>query len=220
MILTTKQLAPFCAQCEGAWRFSYIMDYELRLKVVGEQLHVELYDLTCDEECELVWVSTTLCYVTLAMDSSWGKLALQLMPDAGGEVLCVDVHDVDYFVRGEEQGRLEEGNAVILTAQQSVFPEWIDGWWRQGAQGIYIERVKPDTIRFAMFWLDDEEREYLEFADLFSAEESGLYFSVCTERPYMQNVENRLFFNTENQELMLHFHVLLKAEKAPAGAGA
>ncbi len=220
MILTPKQLAPFLARYAGAWRFSYIMDYELHLKVEGEQFYVELYDLTCNEECELIWVSTTPCYVTLAMDSSWGKLTLQLIPDPSGVGLWVDVHDVDYFVRGEEQGRLEEGNAVILTAQQSVFPEWIDGWWRQGAQGIYIERVKPDTIRFAMFWLDDEEREYLEFADLFSAEGAGLHFSMCTERPYMQNVENRLIFDADSRELKLHYHVLLKAEKAPAEAGA
>jgi hypothetical protein len=83
MILTPNQLAPFLARYAGAWRFSYIMDYELRLKVEGEQFNVELYDLTCNEACELIWVSTTPCYVTLAMDSSWGKLTLQLMPDTG-----------------------------------------------------------------------------------------------------------------------------------------
>ena len=220
MILTTKQLAPFCAQCEGAWRFSYIMDYELRLKVVGEQLHVELYDLTFDEECELVWVSTTPCYVTLAMDSSWGKLTLQLMPPQDGESLWVDVHDVDYYTRSEESGILPEGKAVVLTAAEDVYPSWIDGWWRQGAQGIYIERLTENSLRFAMFWLDEEEREYSEFCELFSAGKQGLHFSICTEHPYMQNVEDRLFFNAESQELELHFHVLLKAEKAPAEAGA
>ncbi len=220
MILNIRQPFALSSRHEGRWYFTFIMDYELRLRVQGGQLHAELYDLTREEECELQLVNATPCYLTLAMDSSWGKLTLQLMPDPSGEGLWVDVHDVDYFVRGEEQGRLEEGNAVILTAQQSVFPEWIDGWWRQGAQGIYIERVKPDTIRFAMFWLDDEEREYLEFADLFSAEGAGLHFSMCTERPYMQNVENRLIFDADSRELKLHYHVLLKAEKAPAEAGA
>lgn len=220
MILNIRQPFALSPRHVGRWYFTFIMDYELRLKVMGEQLHAELYDLTREEECELQLVNATPCYLTLAMDSSWGKLTLQLMPDPSGEGLWVDVHDVDYFERSEEQGRLEEGNAVILTAQQSVFPEWIDGWWRQGAQGIYIERVKPDTIRFAMFWLDDEEREYLEFADLFSAEGAGLHFSMCTERPYMQNVENRLIFDADSRELKLHYHVLLKAEKAPAEAGA
>ena len=207
-----KAKVPFALspRYEGVWRFEYIMDYELRLRVKGQTLYARMVDLTREEECELIFVNACPAYITLAMDSSWGKLTLQLLP--GEDCLWVDVHDVDYLALSDEQSRLPEGQAVVITTRPDTYPDWVGGWWRQGPQGVYIERVQPNALRLALFWGDDEERVFREFVELYSAGSDCLHFSLRSRRPHQVNTETRLYFHTERQMIVLRFHVLLRAE--------